>query len=170
MKILPVIKQRRSIRAYQSKPVSKDKIKAILQAAMYAPSARHTRAWKFMVVTKPELIQQLGEMKAGGEFVQQAQAVIVVLSEEFDHWLEDASIAAAHIYLEATHQGLGTCWTHVHGNQASNGKSCEEYVQELLGISADKKILCLMPLGYPAEEKAPHSAEEYEEDKVQWIE
>jgi nitroreductase len=170
MSILSVIKNRRSIRAYEPKPVEKEKIEAVLKSAMFAPSARHTRAWEFVVVSNPELIFQLGELKAGGEHVKQAPVVIAIVSDEHDHWLEDASIVATHIYLEATNQGLGTCWTHIHSSQTIDGDSCEEEVKKLLAITPNKRVLCLMPLGYPAEKKEPHTDEEYEEDKIKWVE
>lgn len=170
MSIIPAIKNRRSIRAYKNTPVEQEKIKAILRSAMYSPSARHTRGWEFMVVTNPQLIEKLGHIKAGAEHVLQAQAVIVVMSEENDHWLEDASIVSAYIYLETTNQGLGTCWTHIHGSQTLEGESCEDKIKEMLSIEPDKRVLCLMPLGYPDEEKEPHADEEYEEEKVRWVE
>ncbi len=169
MPIIPAIKNRRSIRAYHNTPVEKEKIQAILRSAMYAPSARHTRGWEFVVVTDQELIQQLGEFKPGADHVKQAQAVIVVLSKDNDHWLEDASIVSAHIYLETTNQGLGTCWTHVNGSQTINGESGEAFIKNLLGIELEKRVLCLMPLGYPAEKKEPHGDEEYEAEKIKWI-
>lgn len=169
MPIIPAIKNRRSIRAYQNIPVETEKIENILRSAMYSPSARHTRGWEFVVVTDQKLIQQLGEFKSGAEHVKQAQAVIAVVSEDNDHWLEDASIVAAHIYLETTNQGLGTCWTHVHGSQTSEGKNGEDFIKNLLNIEPEKRVLCLMPLGYPAEEKESHTYEEYEQEKVKWI-
>ena len=40
-----------SIRKYQDKPVEKEKIEAILRAAMQAPSAANQQPWEFYVVT-----------------------------------------------------------------------------------------------------------------------
>lgn len=41
-----------SIRKYQDKPVEKEKIEAILRAAMQAPSAANQQPWEFYVVHK----------------------------------------------------------------------------------------------------------------------
>ncbi len=165
-KILKAIKNRRSYRSFLDKPVEDEKIEAVLKAAMYAPSAHHKRAWEFVVVTEPEKIKKLGEMKQWSEHVAETPTVIVVCSPEWDNWLEDASIVGAHIYLEATHQGLGTCWTQVRGSQTWDGDSCEEYVRNVLNIPSDFRVLCLLPIGYPAQEKKAHDQDEYDASKV----
>ena len=169
MNIISAILNRRSIRSYQSKPVEKEKIEAILHSAFYAPSAMNIKPCELVVVENAELIQQLGSIKIGADHVKQASVVIVVVAENVKHWLEDSSLVASHIYLETTNQGLGTCWTHVHDSQTADGQNCEELVKELLSLSAEKRVLCLMPIGYPAEQKEPHSENEYDEKKVTWI-
>lgn len=168
--VLPVIKKRRSYRSYHNRPIEKEKIQTVLEAAMYAPSAMHKRGWEFIVVTDQDKIQQLSEMKPGAEFVAEAPAVIVIASQDWRRWLEDASITAAHIYLEAEHQNLGTCWVNVQDSKTHQDEDAEAYVRQALDINQDKRILCLMPLGYPAEEKEAHSLGEFEQDKVKWIE
>ncbi len=165
------IKHRRSYRSFSDQQVEDEKIKAVLKAAMYAPSAHHKRAWEFVVVTDQDKIQQLADTTRWSDHVGQAQAVIVVCSPEWENWLEDASIVSAHIYLEATNQGLGTCWTQVRKGTRSDGQDAEEYVCQVLSIPKKMRVLSLMPLGYPAQEKEPHNSSEYEESKVhqeQW--
>ena len=164
--ILAAIKKGRSIRRYQAKPVEKEKVKAILKAAMYSPSANHTRAWQFIVVTDKKLIEKLAEMKPYSAHLKAAPLVIVVCSHDWKHWLEDASIAAENIYLEATNQGLGTCWTQVKGSLTYNGDDAEAYVRKILAIPDEIRVLCLMPIGYPDERLAEHSENEFEREKL----
>ena len=164
--VAEIIKNRRSYRSYQDRPVEQEKIDAVLRAAMYAPSAHHKQAWEFVVVTDSDKIKKLAEMKQWSEHIAEAAAVIVVCSPEWDNWLEDASIVGAHIYLEAAHQGLGTCWTQVRGSQTWDGGDCEDYVRQELSIPDQIRVLCLMPLGYPAQTKDSHDQSEYQAGKV----
>jgi nitroreductase len=57
MDLVEGIRQRRSIRAFTSKPVSKDIIKEILSATFWAPSAMNTQPWEFVVVMGKRLDQ-----------------------------------------------------------------------------------------------------------------
>ena len=164
--MLEVIKKRRSIRKYQSRPVEEEKIEAILRSAMYSPSARHTRVWEFIVVTDKKKIKKLGEMKPYSVHVKTAPVVIVVCSKEWQYWLEDASIVAENICLEATNQGLGTCWTQIRGSSTYDGGDPESYIREILDIPDEIRVLCMMPIGYPDEDLPEHQESEFEEKKI----
>lgn len=59
--IIQNIKERRSIRDYQEKPIDKDILKEIIQAGKYAPSAKNDQPWKFIVITNKEYIQKLSQ-------------------------------------------------------------------------------------------------------------
>ncbi|MCJ7827576.1 nitroreductase family protein, partial [Patescibacteria group bacterium] len=143
MKILPVIKKRRSVRQYTEQMVEKEKIEAILRSAMSSPSAKHERRWEFVVVDDQAKIKQLAAMKTYSAHVAQAPVVIVLCSEDWDYWLEDASIVGMAIYLEANNQGLGTCWTQVRGGEcATSGGDSEAYVRQILGIPEEMRVLC----------------------------
>ncbi len=51
MKILETIKNRKSVRAFLDKEVSREKIERILEASRYAPSGANTQPWQVAVVT-----------------------------------------------------------------------------------------------------------------------
>lgn len=51
MNIFETLKQRKSVRAYLDKPVEKEKIHSILDAARYAPSGVNTQPWRVAVVS-----------------------------------------------------------------------------------------------------------------------
>ena len=166
-----VIKKRRSIRQYQPKPIEPEKVEAILKAAMMSPSARHERLWEFVVVDDPTKIKQLAAVKPHAQHVGQAPVVIVVCSGPGDYWLEDASIVGQTIYLAATNEGLGTCWTQIRGGKDPAGDCAEAFVRRILNIPDEIRVLCLMPLGYPALQPEEHSETDFEEEKIhrnQW--
>jgi nitroreductase len=54
MDLLKAIKERKSIRAFKSDPVSKEKIQEILNLTITAPSAINLQPWEFIIVTGEE--------------------------------------------------------------------------------------------------------------------
>ncbi len=169
--MLEVIKKRRSHREFQDKEVEREKVEEILKAAMVSPSARHMRLWEFIVVKDKKVLAKLAQTKTHSYFVDRAPLCLTVCSrkdEEDKYWLEDGSIAAAHIYLEAENQGLGTCFVQVYGSKREDGSEAEEYVKKILQVPEEVKVLCLMPLGYPAKKLPEHGKDEFEEDKIHW--
>ena len=164
--MLKVIKKRRSIRTYQKKEIEEEKLQEILKAAMFAPSARHSRPWEFIIIKDKKTKDKLAATKDGSGFANEAPLVIVILAQETYQWIEDCSIVAENIYLETTNLGLGTCWVQIRGSERPDGSSCEEYVKTILNIPEGIRVLCLMPLGYPAEEKEEHQEEEFEKEKI----
>lgn len=51
MTLFETLKKRKSVRAYLDKPVEKEKINAILDAARHAPSGVNTQPWQVAVIT-----------------------------------------------------------------------------------------------------------------------
>lgn len=157
--MLKVIKKRRSIRQFLNKEVEEIKVKEILKAAMAAPSAHNRRPWRFWVVRDPEIKEKLSQVHQWASFVARAPVVLVIGSDKDKRWVENCSVVATLVYLEATNQGLGTCWTQVRGMKTKGGEESEKYVKKLLKIGKEVRILCLMPLGYPAKALPEHSGE-----------
>jgi len=54
MDLIKAIIERRSIRAFKPDPIPKDKIEAVLNLALHAPSAINLQPWEFVVVTGEE--------------------------------------------------------------------------------------------------------------------
>ena len=84
-----------------------------------------------------------------------------------DCWIEDCSIAATIAQLTATDLGLGSCWIQIRGRQHADGRPAEEYVREVLGLPASLSVLCLLSVGYPAEDKPPRATGSLPWDKVE---
>jgi nitroreductase len=54
MDLLEVMKERKSIRAFKSDPIPKEKIEEILRLTIHAPSAINLQPWEFIVLTGEE--------------------------------------------------------------------------------------------------------------------
>ena len=158
-----LVRHRRSCRKFTDKPVKEETLRAILSDALTAPSSKNVRSTRFMVVRDPETLQRISEMRDfGSSFVKGAPAAIVVMgdTQATDLWRENCAISATILQLSAEAQGLGSCWVHVHGrprlHDDPEGEQAEEYLAHLLEIPQQLGILCVVALGYPAEEPRPH--------------
>jgi nitroreductase len=144
MDVFEAVKIRRSIRAYKSTPVSKEKLEKILEAARLAPSANNIQPWHFIVVTDPEKRAKLAKAPFAG-FLKEAPVVIVGCGDQkaSPKWfMVDVAIAMQNMVLTATSEGLGTCWV---------GSFNEDQVREMLKIPENYRVVALLALGYPRE-------------------
>ncbi len=56
-----LLQSRRSVRKYQARPVSRELIEQVLEAARWAPSPHGRQPWRFVVLTRQEVKQQLAD-------------------------------------------------------------------------------------------------------------
>ena len=61
MELIEAVKNRRSVRKYREKPVPRELLEELMEAACWAPSADNAQPWYFVVLTKPEEIQRMRE-------------------------------------------------------------------------------------------------------------
>ncbi len=166
MNVMEAIRQRRSIRAYQDRPVEEEKLQAVLEAARLAPSASNRQEWRYIIVRDAAMRSQLAEAANGQKFVGEAPVVIVACAKTDGHKMTcgeacypiDVAISLDHITLKAAEEGLGTCWI---------GAFDQPAVKKLLNIPEDIRVVELMPLGYPAYEPAERSRLSLDEIVVQ---
>lgn len=65
--MLQAILNRRSIRKYKDKNISKSDIEEIIRAGMSAPSSKNEQPWKFIIVSNDSKIKMANIMKQGME-------------------------------------------------------------------------------------------------------
>ena len=65
--MLPEIVNRRSIRAYQPRPISRADIETVLQAGALAPSSKNRQPWRFTVALGAKKEEALAAMAQGLE-------------------------------------------------------------------------------------------------------
>ncbi len=157
------ILKRRSIRAYSDAPVTDAQVQALLQAAMAAPSANDIRPWAFVVVRDPTRRRALAETHRWSGMCANAPVVFVVVGDPAasDHWVEDCSAATENLLLAAASLGLGAVWVAIYPRAIQ-----EAYIRRVLSIPDMLRVLCLVPVGHPAEAKPPRTR--YEESKVHY--
>ncbi|UCF04876.1 MAG: nitroreductase family protein [bacterium] len=164
MDIYDAIKNRTSVRAYSSKPVEREKLERILDAARLAPSGKNGQPWIFIVITDGETRKKLVPACKGQKFIGDAPIIIVACGrEEYaykkmgGYWNSlpvDIGISFEHLMLAAESEGLGTCWI---------GAFIEEEVRKVLEVPEAVKIVALTPVGYPATDKIHRERKSLEE-------
>ena len=163
-----IIKERRSIRKFQAgKPVSPEQIRALLEAAMLAPSAHNSRPWEFTVITKREILDELAAVHPYAKMCKTAAAAILVTAipqtgkgEGF--YPQDCGAATQNILLEAVSQGLGACCCGVYPKE-----NVMADFHRIFDVQEPKIPFCLIALGVPDED--PHCRGFFEESKVTYI-
>lgn len=171
---LSLASKRQSDRAFDAdRPVEKEKLERILEAAWLAPSACNAQPWHFIVVDDPELKNKLADATSDkivgiNHFTKQAPVHILIVkeSENFtagfgslvknkDFAQVDIGIAAAHICLAAEDEGLGTCIV---------GWFNESKMRKLLNIPSRKRVMLDIVVGYSTQPDRPKKRKE--KDKV----
>jgi len=166
---LELAQKRRSIRKYQNNPVPSEKIDAIVEAVLRAPTSRGRNSWEFVIVTDRDLLDKLSRSRPqGAAHLKNAVLGIVVLGNPqiSDVWIEDASIASIYIHLAATALDLGSCWIQIRERQHDDTQPAEAYIAEILNLSPHIKVESIIAIGYPAESKPAHPKEHLPYDKV----
>jgi nitroreductase len=150
---------RRSIRAYDGRPVPRETLDQVLSGALMAPSWKNTQTAGYIVVETPEMKQKL--MEALPEFnaktVSTAPVVVVMTTrtgrsgferdgsfstKKEDRWeIFDAGIACQTLCLAAWEAGLGTCIMGIYD---------EEKLPRLLQVPQNEIVTAVVAMGYPA--------------------
>lgn len=167
--MLDILIKRRSIRKYRKQEVEEEKVQELIKAALLSPTSKNKFSWEFVVVRDKETLEDLSRARdTGAQFIKDAPLAFIILGGEeiTDVWVEDASIAAAYIQLAAVSMGLGSCWVQIRERRHDSEKTAEKYVQGLLNIPQNKRVECIIAIGYPDEVKGPHNSEDLKYDRV----
>jgi nitroreductase len=170
MKMLELLRQRRSIRKFQPRPVEPAMVEQLSEALLRAPTSRNLRPCRFIFVDDPQLIRRLARSKAHGTgFLDSAPLAIVIVADpaQSDVWIEDCSIAALIAQLAAEELGLKSCWGQLRMRPHNDALSASDYVKQLLDIPAGFEVPMVIGIGYPAEEKQGHARHSLPFEKIQ---
>lgn len=165
--VIENIMTRCSVRQYTPDVVSQDTIEILLRAAMAAPTAVNKQPWKFVVLKDPDLRATLADsLPNAGEKLLQASVAIVVCGDStkfFDHapefWIQDCSAATENLLLAAHAVGLGAVWCGIYPNVDRVAA-----VREVLDLDETLVPLCVVPVGYPAEQ--PQIKDKWNTDNI----
>lgn len=171
MELMEAIKTRRSVRDYTEKPVSKETIRLLLEAAAQAPSAMNSQPWAFAVIQGAVTLKELSdsaktcllagltpdsplaryretlEDKGYNIFYNATTLVLILAKPAGPCPVEDCQLAAENLMLAARAQGLGTCYMGFGGIYLNTPAGKQAY-----GIPENYKVAAAIIVGTPKEE------------------
>jgi nitroreductase len=113
---LPLLRDRRSTRAFAAKPVAPETLKRLFEAARWAPSSANEQPWRFVYATNgsPGFDRIVGTlMSLNAEWARTAPVLIVVCSalsrangSPYRHSFYDCGQAVGHLTVQALSEGL----------------------------------------------------------------
>lgn len=155
MNFLELVHARYSCRKFSNKPVSDETLNAILEAGIYAPTAKNVQPVKLWLIKSPEALDKIRSCTPF-PWMQNAQAVIAVggtatgafvrPSDNRNFGDVDASIVATHIMLAIHALGLGSTWV---------GYFDSVKAMELFPEMTGWDLVGLFPVGWPADDAEP---------------
>ena len=162
----------RAIRRLRPDPIPDEDLRAVLDAAIRAPSGGNTQPWRFLVVRDPALRSRLGDlyreawwakrrdegimgphdmpdtpvrrsaMRLADEFGDSPVMVLLCATARGPGALNSVVPAAQNLLLAARSLGIG-------GTIATLHPTVEERVHALFGIPDNAQVVYCIPLGYP---------------------
>lgn len=157
MEFLEVIGKRRSVRHFNAKrTVGDEDVRALLEAAVTAPTAGNIQPWRFFVLRSDEARLRLAAAM-GQKWATAAPVVIVVCADprpcaarygdrgEDLYAIQDVAGAVQTLLLAAVDRGLASCWI---------GAFDAEAVREAIGAPKPITPMAVLPIGYSAEAAA----------------
>lgn len=152
--VMQTILTRRSVRSFKNQPIEEEKLDAILQAAIYAPSGMNRQTWQFTAITNKEKIKELAQiieqvLDRKGYNLFEPAAIIITSNEKESKWAkEDNACALENMFIAAQSMGIGSVWI----NQLleiCDEQRVREYLTEV-GIPENHGVYGIGAFGYPA--------------------
>jgi len=167
--MIDILRKRRSVRRYTKQVIESEKIALLKEALLRSPSSKNINPWKFIFVDDLHLIKKLKECKPHGvKPLESAPLAVVICADETknDVWIEDCSIASIMLQLTAQSLGLGSCWIQIRNRFYTESVSSEKYIQKLLGIPQNLRVLSIVTIGYPESVRAGKPFSELQFEKI----
>jgi nitroreductase len=175
MELQTAINNRKSIRSFEKKKVSKNVLKELIADAIKAPSAGNRQPWIFYVVESkkkrdkaasllsklihvnsgilnklPSNIRKVGQVfysDLGG-----CPAIIFIYAKKDaktrDTTIMSISAAIENLMLSAVDKGLGTCWVETF-------RGVEKELNKILKVPNDEEFIASIIVGYPKKGYVP---------------
>jgi nitroreductase len=167
--VIETILNRKSVRQYTGRPVSREDLTRLVRAGMAAPCSYNKRCWYFVVIDDSSVIAGLMKGLPNAQMMASAGQAIVVLADvnlshggaEVPYWIQDCSAAVENILIAAESMGLGACWTGVCPRDERVA-----FVRRVLGTPDNIVPFCVIAIGYSTGEERPQ--EKFDPARIFW--
>jgi nitroreductase len=151
--LFEAVKQRYSEkRAFVKEAIPLEDLEEIVDAGRRAPSGGNLQTTEFILVTKGETIERVGDIIAKS-YVKDAAAIVALIAdpntslhhegETMNFCVEDASATAESMLLAVCAKGYASCW--IDGRLRVKGNA--EKIADLLKVPREKKVQIILPIG-----------------------
>lgn len=125
---LKAIKERRTIKKFESDSIPEEKIQNVLEAGRWAPPWTNKQPWKFIVIRNREIKEKISEFiptvfSRGTKQAPVCIAVCVNLEVDPYHYREDGAAGAQNMVIAAQSVGLVSSWMGVLGGGEKSSES-----------------------------------------------
>ena len=147
--ILDIILSRRSIREFESQPISEELLTSILEAGRWAPSGLNNQPWRFVVVVDEQMLYKLSYLTKYSSVLLLAPLAIAIFLEKEASYSRDKDLMAIgaciqNMLLQIEALGLGACWMGEILNKAKE-------VEALLKVPGSYELMAVLAIGFPKE-------------------
>ncbi len=153
MNVIDAIYARASYRGkFQSTPVSRDSLRAIMEAGLAAPSGCNKQTTSLIAVDDPLVLERLKAL-IDPPICETAPAMICVLTQKIIAYkdrcfqVQDYAAAIENMLLAAVGLNLASCWIEGH---ITDKDRIGRKMADVLGVPEDYELVCFLPLGYAA--------------------
>ena len=172
--VIKNIKERRSVRKFKADMPSKADLEQIIEAGLYAASAKNHQGTIVVAVTNKELRDRLAEVNCeifgwekGFDPFYGAPAILIVLADKsWPHRVYDGSLVMGNMMLAAESLGLANIW--IHRAKEEFDKDEFKTILKDLGIEGEWEGIGHCAVGYADVESVP--VPERKEGRVFWVE
>ncbi|MCQ2438827.1 MAG: nitroreductase family protein [Oscillospiraceae bacterium] len=174
MDIMREIESRRSVRKFQTRSVSEEAVRQIIEAGRLAPSGNNSQPWRFLIVRDEETKKRIVAADSNQQWMLDAPVFIVCMGDirsrmaenvlksvdedtglpDMRRIVRDMGIAVGYMLLEIEHMGLSTCWTGAYDQKA---------MREAAGVPEYMYISGVLPIGYGAEAPKARPRKDYDD-------
>jgi len=150
--VMPEIAARRSVLAFDKRPVGPHELDSLVEAARWAPSASNSQPWRVTFVTESPSRGPLNEALSGGNRAWAPAAPLLVVyagrpEDDFrrngaDYYLVACGLSAENLILQAEHMGLRT-----HPMAGWN----EAAVKAAIGVPEEYRVVVVIAIGHPGD-------------------
>ncbi|MDA3835043.1 MAG: nitroreductase family protein [Spirochaetales bacterium] len=171
--VIKAIKERRTVRNFEDKPISDDVLKTVLEAIQWAPSWANTQCWEVVVVKDPDIKTRLQDeaipkSNPAHKAVGNAPVVLAMcarlnesgyyknnVTTKFGDWfMFDLGLAAQNLSIAAHAMGLGS---------VIMGLFEQDKAAAVLNLPENHELVTLIPMGYPSKVPSAPKRREMEE-------
>lgn len=163
--VIKAIKERRTVRNFEDKPIPDDVLQTVLEAIQWAPSWANTQCWEVVVIKDPDVKAKVQEAaipknNPASKAVVEAPVVLAVcarlkdsgykkgeVTTKFGDWfMFDLGLACQNLSIAAHSLGLGSVMM---------GLFDQDKAAEVLNVPQGHELVTLIPMGYPSKIPSP---------------